>query len=42
MDLGDAPRAAGAPNENEEGHTKLEDMVWRDTRTSSLIEQIYH
>lgn len=27
MDLGDAPRAAGAPNENEEGHTKLEDMV---------------
>lgn len=27
MDLGDAPRAPGAPNENEEGHTKLEDMV---------------
>lgn len=27
MDIGDAPRAPGAPNEHEEGHTKLEDMV---------------
>lgn len=27
MDIGEAARAPGAPNEGEEGHTKLEDMV---------------
>lgn len=27
MDIGDTPRAPGAPNEHEEGHNKLEDMV---------------
>jgi len=27
MDVGEAPRAAGAANENEVGHTKLDDMI---------------
>lgn len=38
MDLGDAPRAPGAPNENEEGHTKLEDMVQHKTTPFNLFE----